>query len=55
MGGRNSQWGRAGLQEEVRTSDEQVLGLGMEAKVGTAPVAPPPPPSPAPGPWVVGP
>lgn len=40
MGGGNSQWGRAGLQEEVRTS-EQVLGLGMEAKVGTAPVAPP--------------
>ena len=51
--GGNSQWGRVGLQEEVKTS-EQVLGLGMEAKVGTAPVAHPPAPSPAPGPWVVG-
>ena len=53
MGGGNSQWGRVGLQEEVKTS-EQVLGLGMEVKVGTAPVAHPPAPSPAPGPWVVG-
>lgn len=50
MGEGNSQWGRAGLQEEVRISGEQVLGLGMEAKVGTAPVVPPTAPFPCPGP-----
>lgn len=47
MGGGNSQWGKAGLLEEVRPS-EHMLGLGVEAKVGTPPAA-------LPGPWAVGP
>lgn len=34
LGERNSQWGKAGLLEEVRPSEHE-LDLGMEGKVGT--------------------